>query len=76
MTEATATMLFHEYYTLWIGIYKEGAVRKVTMRKYHLTEQWLRRLIPDLRVCDMTRINYQKLFQYDMAEQKYGMSAE
>lgn len=67
MTEATATMLFHEYYTLWINIYKEGAVRKVTMRKYHLAEQWLRRLIPDLRVCDMTRINYQKLLN-DYAE--------
>lgn len=64
---ATATMPFHEYYTQWVSIYKEGAIRKVTMAKYHLSEQWLRKLIPDLRVCDMTRINYQKLLN-DYAE--------
>ena len=65
--ESTATMLFHEYYTQWIGIYKEGAIRKVTMAKYHLTAQWVKRLVPELRVCEMTRINYQKLLN-DYAE--------
>ena len=64
---ATGAMLFHEYYSQWISIYKEGAIRKVTMAKYHLSEQWLQKLIPDLRVCDMTRINYQKLLN-DYAE--------
>jgi len=33
------TDLFHEYYSLWIKVYKEGAVRKVTMNKYNLTEK-------------------------------------
>ena len=26
--------LFHEYYARWINIYKEGAIRRVTMQKY------------------------------------------
>lgn len=64
---ATATMLFHEYYAQWVSIYKEGAIRKVTMAKYRLSEQWLRKLIPELRICDLTRFNYQKLLN-DYAE--------
>ena len=67
ITTASSSMLFHEYYTQWITIYKEGAIRKVTMAKYHLTAQWVKRLIPDLHVCEMTRINYQKLLN-DYAE--------
>lgn len=53
--------LFHEYYSLWIKVYKEGAVRPVTMKKYYLTEQWIRRLIPELKISELNRINYQKL---------------
>ena len=26
--------LFYEYYTQWIAVYKEGAIRNVTMNKY------------------------------------------
>lgn len=53
--------LFHVYYQRWITVYKEGAIRKVTMAKYLMTYQWLVRLVPDLRLCDLSRINYQKL---------------
>lgn len=53
--------LFHEYYVQWIKIYKEGAIRDVTMKKYLMTHQWLTKLIPDLKVCELDRINYQKL---------------
>jgi len=53
--------LFHKFYSQWITVYKEGAIRKVTMDKYHLTERWLQRLIPNLTIAEMNRINYQKL---------------
>jgi integrase len=59
--------LFHLYYSRWINIYKEGAIRKVTMDKYFQTESWLKKLIPDLKICDMNRIAYQKLLN-DYAE--------
>ena len=55
------TDYFHHYYSLWITVYKEGAIRKVTMDKYLLTLSWLRRLAPELKLCDVTRITYQKL---------------
>ena len=55
------TELFFEYYSQWITVYKEGAIRKVTMDKYLLTLSWLKQLAPDLKVCDLSRITYQKL---------------
>ncbi len=30
-------ILLYQYYEQWIEIYKEGAIRKVTMDKYKLT---------------------------------------
>lgn len=53
--------LFSDYYEKWIITYKEGAIRDVTLKKYHITLYWLRTLIPTLRVCDMTRTAYQQL---------------
>lgn len=55
------TDLFYDYYTQWITVYKEGAIRKVTMDKYLLTQEWIRRLAPELKVCELTRITYQNL---------------
>lgn len=59
--------LFCEYYAKWIKIYKEGAIRKVTLGKYLMTYQWLKKLIPTLMICDLTRITYQQLLN-DYAE--------
>ena len=67
MDLTTNIMLFHEYYTHWLTIYKVGSVREVTLQKYRLTEQWIRKLIPHLRICDFDRIAYQKLIN-DYAE--------
>ena len=53
--------LFSSYYERWVSIYKDGAVRDVTLRKYHMTAQWVRKLIYDVRLCDMTRSVYQQL---------------
>lgn len=61
LSSAVETDFFHEYYALWIGIYKEGAVRKVTMDKYKMTLAWLRKLVPELRLCDVSRVTYQQL---------------
>ena len=53
--------LFCDYHEKWIKIYKEGAIRKVTLDKYKMTLRWLRKLIPDLKIKDLTRISYQEL---------------
>lgn len=45
------TDLFYDYYTQWITVYKEGAIRKVTMDKYLLTQSWIKRLAPNLPAC-------------------------
>ena len=63
----TKDSLFHEYYAQWIKVYKEGAIRKVTMDKYLMTYSWLKKLIPNVKVCEMTRITYQQLLN-DYAE--------
>ena len=59
--------LFHEYYNRWIHIYKEGAIRNVTMDKYKMTQLWLKRRIPTLEICQLTRTSYQQLLN-DYAE--------
>ena len=53
--------LFCDYFERWVKVYKDGAIRKVTLNKYLLALSWLRKLIPELRLCDMDRIAYQKL---------------
>ena len=55
------TDLFYQYYAQWIIVYKDGAIRKVTMDKYLMTQTWLEKLIPTLMICDLNRITYQQL---------------
>ena len=55
------TKLFCKYYEQWIRMYKEGAIREVTMKKYEITLVWLQRLVPDLRLSELNRISYQQL---------------
>lgn len=55
------TELFSEYYARWIKVYKEGAIRDVTMQKYLMTHTWVEKLVPDLMTSDMTRTVYQQL---------------
>ena len=59
--ETKQSELFCDYFERWVKVYKDGAIRKVTMNKYLLALSWLRKLIPNLRMCDMDRIAYQKL---------------
>lgn len=53
--------LFHKYYDVWIKIYKVGAIRNATMKKYKLTLKWLKKIAPSLKIGDMDRINYQQI---------------
>ena len=39
-------MLFCDYYKQWISVYKEGAIRPVTMQKYDMAYRWLEKLVP------------------------------
>lgn len=61
LDQAKNTDLFCDYYSQWVSIYKEGAIRKVTLDKYLMTQSWLKKLIPEVKLCDMNRITYQQL---------------
>lgn len=52
---------FCDYYKQWITVYKEGAIRSVTMDKYNMAYHWLEKLIPDLMIRSLDRTTYQKL---------------
>lgn len=53
--------LFYVYYKNWLRMYKEGAVRDVTLKKYQMTLSWVERLAPELKVSELTRMSYQLL---------------
>ena len=53
--------LFYEYYRQWIDVYKKGAIREATLDKYLMTQKWVEKLAPELKVYELTRTAYQKL---------------
>lgn len=53
--------LLYRYFERWITVYKEGAIRKVTMDKYKLSLMWVRKLATNIRLCDLDRVSYQQL---------------
>lgn len=59
--ETDKMQLFYEYYKQWIEVYKKGAIRDATMAKYLMTQKWVEKLAPELKVCELTRTAYQKL---------------
>lgn len=61
LNEVKRTDLFCDYYEKWIKVYKEGAIRKVTLDKYKMTQTWLKKLAPTLTLCDLNRITYQQI---------------
>ena len=54
-------VLFSQYYAQWIDVYKKGAIREATMAKYLMTQRWVEKLVPELRVSELTRTVYQQL---------------
>lgn len=61
MTNYTNNDLFADYYKKWIDIYKRGAIRTVTLNKYLMSLSWVRKLIPEVKMRDFSRITYQQL---------------
>ena len=59
--DTNMNMLFYEYYAQWIEVYKRGAIREATMAKYLMTQKWVEKLVPELRVSELTRTAYQQL---------------
>lgn len=55
------TDLFCDYYENWIKVYKEGAVRNITLQKYKMTLSWLKKIVPTLQLKNMNRIVYQQI---------------
>ena len=61
LNDIKRTELFCDYYEKWVKVYKEGAIRKVTLDKYYMTISWIRKLVPDLMLGNLNRIAYQQL---------------
>lgn len=61
LNQTKKTDTFHKYYKKWISVYKEGAIRDVTMSKYLMTLKWIQILIPELMLYELDRITYQQL---------------
>ena len=61
LSKAKNTDLLSTYFAQWIRVYKEGAVRKVTMDKYLLTQAWIEKLAADLHLSEVNRVTYQQL---------------
>jgi integrase len=59
--EFRATDQLKDYYRNWISVYKEGAIRDVTLSKYQMSLSWIEKLAPDLKLCEVTRVAYQQL---------------
>ena len=61
MSHKYSTKLFYKYYLDWIHLYKDNAVRPVTLNKYYLVQRKLRELAPDLHMNELNRQSYQKI---------------
>ena len=61
LDEIKATDLVVDYYKQWMSVYKEGAIRDITFSKYKMTLKWLQKLIPEVQLCELSRIVYQQL---------------
>ena len=61
LTRFCGNDLFKDYYSSWIDVYKRGAIRDVTLKKYLMSLRWVEKLIPDLKMQEFTRVTYQQL---------------
>ena len=61
INDMNRTLLFSEYFQHWINIYKKGAIREATMAKYRMTQRWVEKLMPELKVAELNRTAYQQL---------------
>ena len=61
LNDMNSMELFCNYYKQWIDVYKKDAIRDATLATYRMTHKWVERLVPELKVSDLTRTVYQKL---------------
>lgn len=54
-------ILLQDYFAQWISVYKDGAVRERTLEKYWLSYRHLKKIAPDLKLVDVTRLEYQQI---------------
>lgn len=67
----SSTKLFYKYYLDWIHVYKDNAVRQVTLDKYYLVQRRLKELAPNLHMNEINRLSYQKLLNdYALTHEK------
>lgn len=57
----TQEIKLHQYFDQWMKLYKLDAVRPVTYQKYEMTHRQLVKLVPNLDLCDLSRLTYQQL---------------
>lgn len=60
-SDFTSDSFFKDYFEYWIKLYKDGAVRQVTLEKYKNNYQHLAYILPDLKMKDFDRNIYQEL---------------
>lgn len=56
-----STKLFYKYYLDWIHLYKDNAVRPVTLKKYYLIQSKLQEIVPNLHMNELNRQTYQMI---------------
>lgn len=61
MSQKYSTKLFYKYYLDWIHLYKDNAVRSVTLNKYYLVQRKLKKLAPNLHMNELNRQTYQNI---------------
>ena len=52
LKDMNRTSLFWEYYKQWVDVYKKDAIREATMSKYLMTQKWVEKLAPDLKISE------------------------
>ena len=71
MMTFTSETLFHEYFKEWIKLFKEGAVRTVTLEKYYHNQKEIERLASRLTLGQIDRTIYQQLLNaYALTHEK------
>ena len=64
-------LLFVDYFSKWIDVYKKGAIAVVTMRKYNTTLEWLMNHYENLLIKDIDRMKYQEIInEYALTHEK------
>lgn len=54
-------MTFLEYFSEWIELYKVGTVKEVTLQKYYLAAKWIKIIVPNLKLAELNRKQYQMM---------------